>query len=173
MKHPTITRLVATLAVTAAATAAAATVAAAPRRMAGAATKPAAAVRATERALLRATVDADTQTAGKLLAPEFQQIDVTGSPATRAQYLANVSGPIDFVTLKLVSPISVRLYGNTAVARLHLAFEVHAGPDTLKHRGWTTDLLERRQGHWQVVWSQSTATPNDLALLIRALKPRR
>jgi hypothetical protein len=76
------------------------------------------------------------------------------------------------VTVKPLAPIRVRVYGNAAVARMHLAFEVHAGPTTLKHREWTTDLLERRQGRWQVVWSQSTATPNDEALLIRALQPK-
>lgn len=98
--------------------------------------------------------------------------DGTGSTATRAGYLAAVGGAIDFVTLKPLAPIRVRVYGNAAVARMHLAFEVHAGPTTLKHRGWATDLLERRQGRWQVVWSQSTATPNDEALLIRALQPK-
>jgi hypothetical protein len=68
------------------------------------------------------------------------------------------------------SPIRVRLYGNTAVARLHEAFEVVGGPDRVKHLGWTTDLLERRQGRWQIVWSQTTPTPNNQALLIQALK---
>jgi len=38
--------------------------------------------------------------------------------------------------------------------------------------GWTTDLFERRHGRWQLVWSQSTATPNDLALFVQALKAK-
>jgi uncharacterized protein DUF4440 len=174
MKHPRITRLIAMFAATAAVAAAAVAVAvaAAPSRTAGAAKNPAAKIRATERALLNAAVDADTHTAGKLLAPEFQLIDVLGGPETRADYLANIGGQIDFVTLKPVSRITVRTYGNTAVARLHLAFEVIARGDTLKHQGWTTDVLERRRGHWQVVWSQTTGTPNDPALLIQALKPQ-
>jgi hypothetical protein len=173
MKHLKITRLMAALGATAAAAAAvSAEVAAAPNRPAGAATNSAAEVRATERALLHAAVAGDIPTSRALLAPDFQQIDVTGSTATRAEYLAAIGGAIDFVTLKPLAPIRVRLYGNAAVARLHLAFEVHVGPTTLKHRGWTTDLFERRHGQWQVVWEQSTATPNDEALLIRALQPK-
>ena len=74
--------------------------------------------------------------------------------------------------LKPVSAIKVRVYGNAAVARFREAFEVVAGPDRLKHFGWATDLFERRQGRWQLVWSQSTATPNDPALLIQALKAK-
>ena len=35
------------------------------------------------------------------------------------------------------SAIKVRYYGNTAVARFQEAFEVVAGPDRVKHSGWT------------------------------------
>ena len=45
-------------------------------------------VRTAERTLLRAELDADTHTAGRLLAPGFQLIDVTGTANTRADYLA-------------------------------------------------------------------------------------
>jgi hypothetical protein len=40
-----------------------------------------------------------------------------------------VGGGVDFVKLKPVSAIKVRIYGNTAVARFQEAFEVLAGPD--------------------------------------------
>ena len=49
-------------------------------------------VRTAERTLLRAAVDADTHTAGRLLAPGFQLIDVTGTANTRADYLATIGG---------------------------------------------------------------------------------
>jgi Domain of unknown function (DUF4440) len=65
----------------------------------------------------------------------------------------------------------VRLYGDNAVARVKLKFKVVAGGQTVQHEGWTTDLFERRDGHWRVVWSQSTATPNHLDLFIRSLQP--
>jgi hypothetical protein len=128
-------------------------------------------VRTAERTLLRAAVDGDTHTAGALLAPDLQLIDVTGTAETRADYLANIGGGVDFVTLKPIKPISVRVYGDNAVARVKLSFKVVAHGQTVQHEGWTTDVFERRGGHWKVVWSQSTAIPDHLGLFIRSLQP--
>jgi Domain of unknown function (DUF4440) len=128
-------------------------------------------VRKVERALLRATVDADTASVGQILAGDFQLINPLGEADTRKGHLAAVGGGVDFVAFKPTSPIKVRLHGNTAVVRFRAAFEVVAGPDRLKHGGWVTDVFERRQGRWQLVWSQTTAIPNNQGLLIQALKP--
>jgi hypothetical protein len=128
-------------------------------------------VRSAERTLLRAELNGDAQTAGTLLAPHFQLIDVTGATETRADYLATIGGGVDFVTLKPIKPISVRVHGNTAVTRVKLKFKVVAGGLTVQHEGWTTDLFERRGGRWQVVWSQTTAVPNHLDLFIQSLQP--
>ena len=128
-------------------------------------------VRTAERTLLRAAVNGDTHTAGTLLARDFQQIDVTGTAETRADYLATIGGGVDFVTLKPIKPISVRVHGNSAVARVKLKFKVVAGGLTVQHEGWTTDLFERRDGHWLLVWSQSTAVPNHPDLFIQSLQP--
>jgi hypothetical protein len=128
-------------------------------------------VRTAERTLLRAAVNGDTHTAGTLLARDFQQIDVTGTAETRADYLATIGGGVDFVTLKPVKPISVHVHGNSAVARVKLKFKVVAGGLTVQHQGWTTDLFERRDGHWLLVWSQTTAVPNHLDLFIQSLQP--
>ncbi len=128
-------------------------------------------VRTAERTLLRAAVDGDTHAAGALLAPDLQLIDVTGTAETRADYLANIGGGVDFVTLKPIKPISVRVYGDNAVARVKLQFKVVAHGQTLQHEGWTTDVFERRDGRWNVVWSQSTAIPDHLGLFIRSLQP--
>jgi hypothetical protein len=127
-------------------------------------------VRAAERALMRATVDADTATAGQLLADDFQLINPLGDSQTREDYLATL-GAIDFLTWEPVSEIEVRLYGNAAVARFQSAFDLVAFGERLTHRAWHTDLLERRQGHWQLVRAQTTAVPNNPALVIEALKP--
>jgi len=145
--------------------------AAAPVANAGTARSAADQVRTAERTLLRAAVDGDTHTAGSLLAPDFQQIDVTGTPETRADYLASIGGGIDFVTLKPIKPISVRVYGDTAATRVNLKFKVVAQGLTVQHQGWTTDLWRRHDGRWKVVWSQSTATPNHLDLFIQSLQP--
>ena len=165
--------LPATVLVIAGATAATpiATAAATPAATAGTARSAADQVRTAERTLLRAAVNGDTHTAGALLASDFQQIDVTGTSETRADYLAGIGGGVDFVTLKPIKPISVRLLGNNAVARVKLKFKVVAGGQTLQHEGWTTDLFERRDGRWKVVWSQSTAIPDHLDLFIRSLQP--
>ena len=128
-------------------------------------------VRTAERTLLRAAVDGDTRTAGALLAPGFQLIDVTGTPETRADYLASIGGGVDFVTIEPIEPIGVRVHGDSAVARLKLKFKVVAFGQTVQHDGWTTDLWERRDGRWQLVWSQTTAVPNHLDLFIQSLQP--
>jgi len=176
MNRARITHLIAlpaTVLVLAGLTAAAplAVAAASPMAKAGTATSAADQVRTAERALLRAAVAGDTRTAGALLAPNLQLIDVTGTSETRADYLANIGGGIDFVTLTPIKPISVRLLGNDAVARVKLKFKVVAHGQTLQHEGWTTDLFERSNGHWKVVWSQSTAIPDHLDLFIRSLQP--
>jgi len=176
MNRARITHLIAlpaTVLVLAGVTAAAplAVAAASPLAKAGTATSAADQVRTAERTLLRAAVAGDTRTAGALLAPNLQLIDVTGTSETRADYLANIGGGIDFVTLKPIKPISVRLLGNDAVARVKLKFKVVAHGQTLQHEGWTTDLFERSNGHWKVVWSQSTAIPDHLDLFIRSLQP--
>ena len=145
--------------------------AATPIASAGTARSAADQVRTAERTLLRAAVAGDTRTAGALLASDFQLIDVTGTPETRADYLANIGGGIDFVTLKPIKPIAVRVLGDHAVARVKLRFKVVAHGLTVQHQGWTTDLLQRRNGHWKVVWSQSTAIPHHLDLFIRSLQP--
>jgi hypothetical protein len=63
------------------------------------------------------------------------------------------------------------MYGNAAVVRFQSAFDLVAFGERLTHLAWHTDLLERRQGHWQVVRAQTTAVPNNPALVIEALKP--
>ena len=145
--------------------------AATPMAIAGTGGSAADQVRTAERTLLRAAVDGDTHTAGALLAPDLQLIDVTGTAETRADDLANIGGGVELVTLKPIKPINVRVYGDNAVARVKLKFKVVAHGQTVQHQGWTTDLFERRDGRWKVVWSQSTAVPNHLGLFIRSLQP--
>ena len=145
--------------------------AATPITNAGTARSAADQVRTAERTLLRAAVDGDTRTAGALLAPDLQLIDPTGGAETRADDLAGIGGGVDFVTLKPIKPISVRVHGDNAVARLKLKFKVVAFGQTVQHDGWTTDLWQRRDGRWQLVWSQTTAIPNHLDLFIQSLQP--
>jgi hypothetical protein len=64
----------------------------------------------------------------------------------------------------------VRVHGDSAVARVKLKFKVVAQGQTVQHEGWTTGQFERRDGRWQVVWSQTTAVPNNLDLFIQSLQ---
>jgi hypothetical protein len=132
---------------------------------------PADQVRTAERTLLRAELDADTHTAGRLLAPDLQLIDVTGAAETRADELATIGGGVDFVALEPIGPISVRVHGDSAVARVKLKFKVVVGGVTVQHEGWMTGLFEQRDARWQVVWSQTTAVPTNLDLFIQSLQP--
>ena len=128
-------------------------------------------VRTAERTLLRAMVDGNTHTAGALLAPDLQLIDPTGGAETRADDLADIGGGINFVTITPIEPIGVRVHDDSAVARLKLKFKVVAFGQTVQHDAWTTDLWERRDGRWQLAWSQTTAVPNHLDLFIQSLQP--
>ena len=121
---------------------------------------------------LQALVDADTATARKLTAPDFQLINPAGVPLSREDLLGAVdAGVVDFVVNEPSSPIAVRLSGDSATLRYKTAFDVVAGGTRVAHQGWTTALYERRHGRWQIVWAQSTAIPNNPALFIESIKP--
>lgn len=171
MKHAATSKLLALLAVLVlAATGAAA--AATFTTTAHTATPAAEQIRTLERTRLKGMVDADATTVGRQLAPDYQGINVLGVNDGRSGTLATITdGGVDFVSITLVSPITVRLYGNTAAVRFQVAFVVDAGPDHVEHRGWFTDVLEKRAGNWKIVWSQTTAVPNDIPLFIQSLKP--
>ena len=117
-------------------------------------------------------VDADTATARKLTAPDFQLINPAGAALSRDNFLGGVeAGVIDFISLEPSSPIAVRLSGDSATLRYQTAFDVVAGGTHVTHQAWTTALYERRNGRWQIVWGQTTAIPNDLGLFIESIKP--
>jgi hypothetical protein len=174
MKRATTIRLTSALAVTAAlvvtATAMAATIGG---RSSGSATNSEAEqIRMSEGALLRATVEGDIAAARQLLAEDFQLVTPLGGLQSREDYLGAVAGGVlDFLVFEPVSAIDVRLYGHAAVIRYRSKIELVAFGERLSHDAWQTKLYEKRQGHWQVVWAQTTAVPNNVALVIEALKP--
>jgi len=129
-------------------------------------------LRAIETTRLQALVDADTATARKLTAPDFQLINPAGAVLSRDDFLGGVAaGAIDFSALDTISPIAVRMSGNSASLRYQARFDLVVGGTHLTHDAWTTALYERRDGHWQIVWGQTTAVPNDLGLFLGSLEP--
>jgi len=129
-------------------------------------------LRAIETTRLQALVDADTATARKLTAPDFQLINPAGAALSRDEFLGGVdAGVIDFLALDPASPIAVRLSGDSATLRYQTAFDLVVGGTHLTHKAWTTALYERRHGRWQIVWGQTTAIPNRPDLFIESIKP--
>jgi hypothetical protein len=129
-------------------------------------------VRAIERTRLHALVVADTTTARRLMADDFQAISPGGGLLERDDYLDSVqAGDIDYLVFEPVSPIAVRLSGDSASLRFEVNFDLVVGGTRLTHQAWITELYERRQGRWQIVWEQATAIPNDFGLFVDSLKP--
>lgn len=110
-----------------------------------------------ERARLRALVDADISTADRLHADEFQLVTPGGGTYTKEGYLGGIAaGEIVYLRWDPFD-ISVRTVGDAGCVRYHAIVEiVFAGRPLGADRFWHTDYYERRDGHWQVVWSHAT-----------------
>lgn len=115
-------------------------------------------LRVIERERLRSLVDADLEVARQLHADDFQLINPLGGTLSKDEYLAQIdSGDIDYLEWE-PDEVDVRLYGNVAVIRYRarLKIVVRGLPDAPSGSFWHTDLYEKRNGQWQVVWSQAT-----------------
>jgi hypothetical protein len=129
-------------------------------------------LRAIEQKRAQALVDADTATARKLMAADFQLINPAGAPQSREELLGAVrTGALDFLADAPASAITVRLHGDAAVLRYQRSFDLVVGGTRLTHKAWSTELYERRHGRWQIVWEQTTAVPNKPDLFLESLKP--
>jgi hypothetical protein len=114
-------------------------------------------LRATERARLRALVAADLEAAGQFHADDYQLVTPGGDALSKPDYLGAVaSGAIDYRVWEPDSPIEVRLYGHGAVIRYRSRIEIVVSGREISGRYWHTDSYEKRDGRWQVVWSQAT-----------------
>lgn len=114
-------------------------------------------IRATERERLRALVEANMEVACQLHADDFQLINPRGGSLSKEQYLEGIaSGQLDYLDWEPES-IEVRLYGEAAVIRYQSQLEIVVqGQKVPRQRYWHTDTYEKRNGRWQVVWSQAT-----------------
>lgn len=114
-------------------------------------------IRATERERLRALVEANVEVARQLHADDFQLINPFGGSLSKEQYLGGVaSGDLDYLVWEPES-IQVRLYGRAALIRYPSQLEIVVrGQKVTLRRYWHTDSYEKRNGRWQVVWSQAT-----------------
>ncbi len=116
-------------------------------------------IRSIERTRLRALVDADIDTARGLHAEDFQLINPLGGLLSKEQYLGGVaSGEIDYLSWD-PEQIEVRVYDRVAAIRYRSQLKIVVGGQQIpRQRYWHTDLYEKRDGQWQVVWSHATET---------------
>ena len=78
---------------------------------------------------------------------------------------------IDFLSLDPISPVAVRMSGDSATLRYQTrSTSSSAGPISPTRHG-PRRSTSAGDGRWQIVWGQTTAIPNDLGLFLESLKP--
>lgn len=120
---------------------------------------------------LELAVDGDTDALRSYLSEDFVGINPLGIPDTREGRLAGMdAGAPDFLAIQPTTPIDVDVHGNHALVRFQVRIELTIFGSHLEHLMWDTLFYERRQGRWIAVWEQATAVPNDIGLVVEALK---
>jgi hypothetical protein len=114
-------------------------------------------LRATERKRLQSLVEANLEVANQLHADDFQLINPLGGSLSKEQYLGGIaSGEINYLHWE-PEEIAVRQHGEIAILRYQAQMEIIVyGQKAPLHRLWHMDAYEKRDGRWQVVWSQAT-----------------
>jgi hypothetical protein len=115
------------------------------------------AIRVIEGERLRALLQKDFDTAGQFHADDFQLITPFGDLWSKEQYFENLASgqTIEYVACE-PGPIDVRFYGEAAVIRYLAHWQVRLVGKANDVSAWHTDSYEKRDGRWQVVWSQAT-----------------
>jgi ketosteroid isomerase-like protein len=97
-----------------------------------------------------AAVKNDAAAMSAILADDLTDVSVTGKLNTKAQDIANLK--TDKATVCDEDNMKVRVYGNAAIVVGHATVK----SATFNGQFIFTDTYIRRNGHWQVVASQST-----------------
>lgn len=114
-------------------------------------------LRTLEQTRLRALVEANMDVCRQLHAPDFQLITPHGRALSREQYLGLVAAGELRYLLWQPGTMTVRVRGGIALLRYEASLEVAVEGNRLPaFRCWHTDTYEKRDGCWQVVWSQAT-----------------
>jgi len=105
-------------------------------------------------ALLARNIEA----ARRIHANDFQLITPLGAVFSKDQYLDAVeAGVLKYSVMELDSAVDVRVYGDVALIRYRMKIEIDVQGQRYPRTGyWFTDAYERRDGRWQIVWSQGT-----------------
>jgi hypothetical protein len=102
-------------------------------------------------------VAANVEVARSLHADDFQLINPVGESLSKERYLGAVaSGELDYLKWE-AEAIEVRMFGEAAIIRYQSQLDIVVQGEKLGlRRHWHTDSYEKRNGQWQVVWSQAT-----------------
>jgi ketosteroid isomerase-like protein len=116
------------------------------------------AVRAVQRERSVALLSGDMQAAERVHPDDFQLVTPLGAVFSKAQYLGAVeAGIIRYSVMELDSPVDVRVHSDVALTRYRVQIEVEVQGQRYARAGyWFTDAFEKREGRWQIVWSQGT-----------------
>ena len=115
-------------------------------------------LRAIEQERLAAFVAKDIEALEGLHADDFQLINPGGQELSKRAYLSGIEGGmIEYRLWEVDSPIDVRHYGDAAAIRYRSLIEIAVQGELQPRQSfWQTELYEKRDGRWQVVWSQAT-----------------
>lgn len=114
-------------------------------------------LREIERERLRSLVAADMAGADEVYAADFQHISPSGLVVTREHYLGRImSGVHDYQILEPASEMRVRLYGDGAVITYQSKVDLVSNGNHITGHGWHTEVYEKHDGRWLIVWSQTT-----------------
>lgn len=114
-------------------------------------------LRATERKRLQSLVEANMEVANQLHADDFQLINPLGGSGSKEQYLGSVASGMFSYLVWEPGEIAVRLHGELAILRYQAQMEIAFNQEKLPPmRLWHMDAYEKRDGRWQVIWSQAT-----------------
>lgn len=119
-------------------------------------------LREIERRRLRGLVQADRRTVAALHAADYQLITPGGASLGKEEYLGQIAdGTLDYRRFEPDGEIAVRVLGpSAAVVRYRVWIDASFSGGEDSDRFWHTDIYERRDGRWQVVWSQATRIRN-------------
>ena len=103
----------------------------------------------------QALVTGDRSYLDRVIADDYHLVDPFGGIDDKAAEVKSAGS--GFYLSLTPGPISVRRAGKeAAILRYQIAAVVKLHGAPFQARFWHTDYYERRNGRWQVVWSQST-----------------
>jgi uncharacterized protein (TIGR02246 family) len=113
-------------------------------------------IREIEQAWAQVAVSGDVAVIERIFADDFLGVSPEGQHYTKREFIENTrSHPLGYVSNRL-NDVKVRFFGNVAVAQGNETFAKKSGE---QGRYVWTDVLEHRDGRWQIVAAQDVVAP--------------